>query len=140
MTATPVTLAIGALETRIAWEGNVHARPIGFAAPGAPWRHAPPTPLEVEQAIEVVEEHVMPLARRLPRPARLVCADALALRLGPPGELGIAAVEERFNELAAIVQGRPAGDSPLADPALAGYLLILREVLHHLGFDRVTLA
>ena len=47
--------------------------PIGSGAAGhVPFHHDPPTALELENAIAVVEDQVMPLAKRLPRPSVLV--------------------------------------------------------------------
>ncbi|MES2415760.1 MAG: hypothetical protein V4614_18355 [Pseudomonadota bacterium] len=122
--------------------------PIGSARPGArSFRNQIPTPLELEEAINGVEDAVMPLARTLPRGSVLVTCDGLArelaalLRLPAPGdaELTLQDVEHVFSQLAAVAQGRPLASSGLpADPAFAGYLVILREFMHHLGFERVT--
>ncbi len=112
-------------------------------------RHAPPTPLELEAAIEAVEDVVMPLHRLLPANAELVMhlPPSLPLRAlldgdaaAPDAPHDIDTVERAFDRLAAVSQGRPLSQEPaLADPAVAAALLILRELMHHLGFAHVRL-
>jgi hypothetical protein len=107
-------------------------------------RHVPPTALEAELAIEVIEEAVMPLHRevgggggtlRVEGGAEVQALAALAGAL-----LDAQAVEDLFSRAAAIAQGRPAASDPvLAQPAVFATLLILREVLHHLAFARLAL-
>lgn len=124
--STTLTLAIGAQAT---------AR--------AHFRHNPPSALELENAIAAVEDVVMPAHRQLPPGLTLRTHDdavrTIALLAGVPEgarmDLSIDAVEDCFNELAAWVQGRPASQGRLPkDNAFATTLLILRELMHHLGF------
>lgn len=110
-------------------------------------RHSPPSPLEMESAITVVEDVVMPVYRELPAHARLETADAalhgLALACGvPPAESMVwtrDALEASFNRLASVVMGSPAAQAgvPLDGTSVAR-LLILRECLHHWGYDALT--
>ena len=81
-------------------------------------RHSPPSPLEMESAITVVEDVVMPVYRELPAHAGLETADAalhgLALACGVPSRQnpwsGRDALEASFNRLASVVMGsRRAG-------------------------------
>ena len=113
------------------------------------FRHAPPAPLELEHAIEAVEDAVMPVRSQLPAQARLVSRDpalwVLARHAGvadkSPAWLGLDAVEQLFNRLADRSAGRPATQDTLpVDGASAARLLILREALHHWGRDGITLA
>jgi hypothetical protein len=84
----------------------------------------------------------MPIARLIPPAPQLVTADPIALRLcelaGSASARGCSlrldAVEALFNEMADIAQGRPSAGSPFLDAGLCGYLLILREFMHHLAF------
>jgi hypothetical protein len=137
------SLCIGAQQTSVGTEGvdDPLILPIGFAFPGVVFRQQPPRERELELAIAAVEDVVMPLARTLPQPTRLVTSDELALRLasiaGRGSPLTIEAVEAMFNELAALAAGRPAGNSPILDASLCGYLLILREWMHHLAFAQI---
>lgn len=105
--------------------------------------------LAIEQAIAEVEERVMPWQRQLPSPARLFTADAdivdIARWAGMPEEgrtwrLSTDSVERLFNRWIARAQGRPASRDALPLTArFSASLLVLRECLHHLGFDGVTL-
>jgi hypothetical protein len=112
-----------------------------------PWRNEPPSPLEIENAIEFVEDLVMPLAKSLPEGTTLVTHDAEARHLvvvARPGEdpappLSVEHVERVFNSVVAVSQGRPVASSDLPpQAAFAAYVLILRELMHHLGFDSIT--
>ena len=122
--------------------------PIGFSRPGAAFRHEPPDAADLERAIEAVEDIVMPLARRIPAGTALVTADALAHSIGAlsrdaapsSGLLALEDIEQLFSELAALAQGRPVSQSHLPRGLeLAGYLLIVRELMHHVGFHALTL-
>jgi hypothetical protein len=115
--------------------------PIGTQQVGAgPFRAAPPSALELENAIEAVEDVVMPLAKLLPAGAVFLVSGAGVRTALAADELELAQVEDRFNMLAAYSQGRPsASDDPLIQPGAAALLLILRETMHHLGFGKVQL-
>lgn len=105
------------------------------------------TELAIEQGIEKVEERVMPWQRKLPTPARLFTGGDdivdIACMAGMPRDgdtwmLSTDSVEQLFNRWIARVQGRPASqdDLPLT-PRFSASLLVLRECLHHLGFDSI---
>ncbi len=118
-------------------------------------RHTPPRPLEIEHAIEVVEEAIMPARAQLPGVFQLFSADPLLCalaaevpgapevmrqsRAGLPDEarwLGMDAVEKLFSRLVARTEGRPASQDELpVDGASAARLVIVREILHHWGLD-----
>ncbi len=146
-----VTVQIGGRQTRVVRAGipgeaeQATIVRIGFMWPGAALSHTPPTELELEHAIAAVEDSVMPLATMFAAAAELATSDMLAHRLaglGPgrtaSGEmLSIDVVENLFNDMAAVALGRPSAGSPFLDSALCGYLIILREFMHHLGFTRV---
>ncbi|MCW5650719.1 MAG: hypothetical protein KIS62_13310 [Ramlibacter sp.] len=128
--------------------GTVHTLPLGTQAWGSQaFRHNPPTPGELEEAIMVVEDHVMPLLRRLPPGGDLQTQDSAVLELarraglvGPrPVELPIDQVERLFEQLSAVALGRPVASGGVpTDAAFAAAVLILREFMHHLGFTRLT--
>lgn len=112
-----------------------------------PWRNEPPSPLEMENAIAFVEDILMPVAKTLPPGTTLVTHDAEARHLvvvSRPGEdpappLSVEDVERVFNDLVAIAQGRPAASSGLpTDAGFTAWVLILRELMQHLGFDSIT--
>jgi len=111
------------------------------------FKHAPPTPLEMESAIQTVEEEVT-RARVLTSPDCALlshdgCIRELAMRSGvaasPSMRLSVDAVERQFDLLAALAQGRPAASAGIpADSGFAATLLILREFMHHLQFSAIT--
>ncbi|RFO97195.1 hypothetical protein DIC66_08625 [Rhodoferax lacus] len=122
--------------------------PLGLERTAAEqFRTTPPTPLALENAIMVVEDVVMPLRAHIPRDAQLFCCDAavreIALLSGVPQQpvmvLSLEAMERSFNRLSRVVQGMPAVHEGLPESnAFATALLILREFMHHLQFDAIT--
>jgi hypothetical protein len=100
--------------------------------------------LELEHAIEIIEDAVMPLARRIAA-GSVLFVDAAELEV--PWEPGAAAggatyrvstdeVEARFTDVAAVAQGRPVASSGMpGGRAIAWQLLVLREARHHWGFS-----
>jgi hypothetical protein len=148
-------IGIADAQTRVAFvdpaSGHTTALllPIGTHQLGAgPFGHTPPTPLELEHAIEAVENVVMPLAKVLPAGTALHTADAhghtLAALARPGGSatttVSIDDVERVFNQLVAVSEGRPTASSELPpDPAFAAWALILREFMHHLRIGALTI-
>ena len=119
-------------------------------------RHAVINDGDVEQAIAVVEDAIMPLARPWPHPVHastLACVcdavhewlphllaemgDGVAAlagwRLYPTG-----AVESLFNRFADIAMGSPARGLVLSTQAAAS-LVVVRECLHHWGMQTLAL-
>jgi len=109
------------------------------------FRHDPPTPAELEQAIDIVEDALM--ATRLAHTERgeLVTSDALIRDM--PGlhddgsRLRRDEVEALFQRMALVSLGNPSaqGDLPVGNRARAA-LLLLRECMHHLGYGAVRVA
>jgi hypothetical protein len=117
--------------------------PLGPALLHAQWlHHAPPRPQELEAAIEAVEDLVMPLHRLLPTDDTLHVEAAERAALAPLAQAHTRdELEALFNRAAAIAQGRPASSDPaLADPETVAALVLLREVMHHLGFTQLRIA
>lgn len=106
-----------------------------------PFRRDPPTSLELEQAIMVVEDVLMPLAAHVP-PHPLVqlhspvpLAEALGSRVQSRES-----IERLFGQLVAMVEGDPLASAQLPrDRRVAAALLILREWMHHLDAGSVAL-
>jgi hypothetical protein len=101
----------------------------------AHFRHEPPLPLELESAIAAVEDEIMRSARPADAGTTLQTADPdlreLARRCAATDALSVEAVEQAFGQLA--TRGIPAGGEAAAT------LVILREVMHHLGIKAVVL-
>lgn len=118
------------------------------------FRGAIPAPLELENAIAAVEDEVHIAHRQLqgllpPGQVWAPCSTDAALHglatlagvpPGPQRVLTLDAMERLFNRLAAVSEGRPAAHEGLPeDPAFAGTLLVLRELMHHLPFASLVL-
>ena len=117
--------------------------------PGAQtaFAHHPPTPAELETAIAIVEDCIMPLHRQLPRPSQLFLVGDTALSWVAPKpsnlpsliSLGIDEIENLFRRLAEIAEGSPVASSGLPrDTDFPAALLIIREFMHHLGYASLT--
>lgn len=112
------------------------------------FKHEPPTPGEMESAILAVEDEVV-RARAIGTDGSTLISADVALReiarlAGAPATpetiLGRDAVEQLFARLAAVTLGRPASHEGIpTDPAFAATLLVLREFMHHLKFEAITL-
>ena len=119
-------------------DGTRFTRDLGFGleamTPG-PFRRDPPSALELEQAIMVVEDVLMPLAAEVP-PHEVVTLQAplpLAEVLGSR-ELSRESLEQLFGQFAAMVEGDPLAAANLPKTRrFAAALLILREWMHHLS-------
>lgn len=151
---SPVTLLhIGAEKTVIATGTGADPAAIVFLAIGshataaAFFKHDPPTPGEMENAIMAVEDAVVQLRPLISAGSVLYTTDPaireIALIAGagdqPDIRLGVEATEQTFERLAAITLGRPASqDSIPTTPTFAATLLILREFMHHLKFASIT--
>jgi len=111
------------------------------------FKHCPPTPGEMENAIMNVEDEIARVPASLLAGSSLLTADAaireIALVAGladqPVMHLGRAEVEITFDRLTYIIEGRPASSESLPEAyEFAATLLILREVMHHQGFSSIA--
>lgn len=150
-----ITLHIGAQETVVTVAAGaapplVLSLPLGSARTAAAhFRHQPPTEAEIENAIQEVEDVVMPLHRQLAPGSALASADDAVREIallagvadGPAMVLPVEAMERVFDRLAAVVTGSTATRQGLpAGGEFAAALLILREFMHHLKFASITWA
>jgi exopolyphosphatase/pppGpp-phosphohydrolase len=112
------------------------------------FKHTPPSPLELENAIAMVEDEVTQARKLIPAGASLCTSDEsireIALLSGvTAGEtmrLSLEAMERTFDRLALVSLGRPASSEGLpASNSFAATLLILREFIHHLQFAEITI-
>ena len=111
-------------------------------------RHTPPTPLEIEHAIEHTEDVVMPLAAKVLGTVEFaVRGVGAALFLQAVGAAPNATlrwsldeVEDLFNRIVMVSEGRPSAQEALpTTPEFYAAMVILRESLHHLRFSGVVL-
>ena len=135
MATAETWLHIGADTTEMGQSAPVVLRIGSENLAGEHFRHDPPTPLELENAIAAVEDEIARVHAGIAQGPRLHTRDAvlrdLALEMGvaPDAEMALTveAVEHAFQRL------------PLraADKKKAATLLILRELMHHLGFAAI---
>ena len=111
-------------------------------------RHTPPRPREFELAIEPIEDEITRHHRAVRQPSLLVTESreikAIALLAGVPESremvLSIDAMEGVFSRLAAVIQGQPAHTQAIPeDNVFAMRLLILREFMHHVHFEKILI-
>ena len=112
------------------------------------FRHEPPTLGEIENAIMHVEDEIARARAKIPRHSALFSMDAGIREIAQladkrdqaQGILSLEAMERIFDRLAALAQGHPASQAGLpASNIFAARLLILREFMHHLQFEAITL-
>lgn len=106
------------------------------------FRHDPPTAIEIEQAIDAVEDALEATGLRHDTRGELSIVDAVLLApLGLTQDgMGLTCdeVEERFERLASAATGRSGALAGMVlDRAGAAALLLLRECMHHLGYESV---
>lgn len=112
------------------------------------FKQAPPRPQELEHAIDLTEEIVIaktgkwaaqPDLLLLGAGACVIASSLAAAAMGKP-VLTVDEVEAVFNRLVALSEGRPTSQESLpGDRRFVAAFLMLREVMHHLHFQQVTL-
>ena len=142
-----ILLSLGETQSRVQITGadgtsQTFSLALGLAALTlGPFRRDPPSALELEQAILVVEDVLMPLAARIPpHPVlHLQSPVPLAEPLGSRVQ-SRENIERLFGQLVAMVEGDPLASAQLPkDRRFAAALLILREWMHHLDAGSVVL-
>ena len=109
------------------------------------FKHDPPSPHEIESAIDVVEDEVMRARAMVPRGSALIAEGAALREFGntagsaaTDGVVTLEVVEQIFQRLASESLGNPMARQGFpAGNTFAATALILREFMHHLGFASV---
>jgi len=146
MTAPATRLRVDARRTTLTTEpASSVSLELGYQSVAETFfRHDPPTPSELELAIEAIEDALMSARAQKPDKGTLVTSDdimRLIPGLRPDGATTtLEEVEARFQQLASVSLGLPASrlDMPLGRVSAAA-LLILRECMHHIGFEGLVL-
>lgn len=110
----------------------------------------PPSELALERAIAMTEDALMPhvaALRRHPLDVLIAADDALAALPSLLGRDGTASlrvdiddVERGFNQVAQVAAGMPAHAMGLAEqPRFVAALLVVRELMHHVGWKQLQL-
>lgn len=107
------------------------------------FRHDPPAPYEMEQAIDLVEDALTATGlKRAERADLLISDETLCTLLGlqtTGSRVTSEEVEAKFQRLASVSLGHPGLLNGLpSDGRVAAALLVLRECVHHLGFAGVV--
>ncbi len=113
------------------------------------FRHVPPTPDEIEYAINFLEDHIIPCRSELSVNSALYSVSPTIQEIASQWEKDIATettilpikeMEGIFSRLSAIITGRPYSTDTLPETfEFAASLLILREIMHHLSFHNITI-
>lgn len=141
-------LDLGATRCRFVWLGEAAGfeLPLGHDRIGGRALPEPLSPWAVEEAIQHIEDAITPWARLAPRRGWLA-ADVRSLArlsgaglapVGRPARWPADAVEQAYQRLA-LRASRAAAAGP-ADAAQDATVLILRECLHHGGFEGLVAA
>ena len=110
--------------------------------------HNPPTWAEIENAINYTEDIIVPLSTKLESGSLLVSFTPDLFRIvesydkdaTSPYKMSIEQVESIFSRWGFLVSGRPfTTDTLPEDLRFAVFLLLLREVMHHLGFNSIII-
>lgn len=108
------------------------------------YKHTPPTESDIEAAINVVEDEIMLMVKRVQNSnLHLVSFDKQLHEIKgyiatENNTLSSMDIESLFSRLAAIITGRPASmDNLPTDNNFSAYLLILREIMHHFKFKDI---
>lgn len=141
-TSPRLALDIGAHETVItAATGVTWTLPVGTASL---WPLSPsgPSALAVENGIQTVEDAIERIAAEVPRGAHMVLSGRSlaplqrggAIAALAQGSIGLDGIEREYQWLAARAVGAPSARGTGFDDAAGDVvLLILRELMHHLG-------
>jgi len=142
-------LHIGSDRTILATADSVLSLPIGADKTGSQFfHHTPPTPDEFEHAINTIEDELAGIQKRIDATSALHTRDAAIRDIGrlavggDQHEIALTrdSMEALFSRVAALSMGRSAViDQLQANPSFSARLLILREVMFHLGFTIITI-
>lgn len=140
------TLSIQADRTVLRGPDGEASFAAGSAGVAARFRQGRPGGLEIEAAIDAVEDAIGRMGQ-VAVERSLACADANVRAIADAAGLGaghpalaVEAVEALFNRMAAAAQGAlPAADALPDDRGFAATLLILRELMHHLQVREIRL-
>ena len=147
MEAPVLQLSVRPQETRLTCGGQLLAVWSLGTATLWPLRAAAPSAVAIETAIQRVEDLIDALAAPgLPRAVLVVDADSMAplqrggaIAVDAQGTIERAQIEREYQALAARAVGAPSAlGSAFDDPAGDALVLILRELMQHLGFERLV--
>ncbi|MDR3704560.1 MAG: hypothetical protein P4L28_01470 [Paludibacteraceae bacterium] len=118
---------------------------LGTDTIGAIFNEEPPPPEEIEKAINIIEDELMLAVRVLGPDTELCSKDVflktiinLAYTSATSNNLSRVAMEALFTRFAVISMGRsPQTDAIPVNASFSANMLILREIMHHLKFEKI---
>ncbi|HED1420155.1 TPA: hypothetical protein R4S64_002155 [Kluyvera georgiana] len=120
--------------------------PVGYSSvTGKFFHHNIPTPYDIEMAIAVIED-IIQAATGLHAVAETVhCSDDYLKEIsritGERNPLEQSDIEYVFNRVADVVSGSPKHEGEFPDEKnFISYLIIVRELSHHLNIQRISLS
>lgn len=127
-------------------ENGLKTLPFGYKSVANDYfKHTPASESEIENAINDIEDQIMLIGKEVEQlNLQLVSFDKRILEIKEHSQTSYPAlltsdIEQVFTRLAAIITGRPAAyDALPTDNDFSAYLLILREVMHHIKFKDIT--
>ena len=125
-------------------DNNVHTAMLGYQMVANWFNHTPPSTLDIEYAIQSIEDGLSPLRAALPEGAQFYSDDGMLNELAQrmnifKRQLTREQVEADFDALLHNLN-RPMAmaNTPLSQQTIA-YELVLREAMHHLDIAFVNL-
>ncbi|WP_142502171.1 hypothetical protein [Klebsiella sp. 2680] len=119
--------------------------PVGYASvAGRFFRHRIPSPYDVEMAIATIEDCIQAETGLHAVAGTFRCSDdylkAISRIAGELNPLTQGDIEDLFNRVADVVSGSPWREEAFPDdPHFISYLIILRELSHHLNIQNIYL-
>lgn len=130
-------------------EEQLISLPVGYADISARFfKHTPPTPDDIEYAINYIEDEIERIVPRIPKQYLLCSTDdfirQIAVLCGienmPAMILPRDQLEDLFGQYAEVSMGRPPRKHETdISPQFYAKLLILREFMHHLKFPELKI-
>jgi hypothetical protein len=111
------------------------------------FKHTPPTPAEIEYAINEIEDEIEKIVPKLAGYQHVYNRDDFIIRLAHLSKVDDALVmafsrdrlESVFGQYAEISMGRPPSSTESdVSPLFYAQILLIREFMHHLKFDQLN--
>lgn len=131
-------------EQKVQFSEPAISLPIGYLSLAQQFFHRDiPSPYEVEMAIATFEDHIQATPQLHHIAPEFACHDDYLQQImqiaGVGNEISQTEIELVFNRIADVVSGSPKheGEFP-EDRNFISYLLMIRELSHHLNIERIS--
>lgn len=139
---TNLSFSIG--EQKVQFSKPDISLPIGYQSITQQFFHRDtPSPYEVEMAIATFEDHIQATPQLHHIADEYSCHDDYLKHImqiaGVDNEISQAEIELVFNRIADVVSGSPKRDGEFPDDKnFISYLLMIRELSHHLNIEKIS--